>query len=746
MSIHDGASSTPTNAHITWDENGQPTSTAYDDVYFSRDNGLKETHYVFLQHNQLPQRWLAPTHTSLEDKEGKESKHHTFTIAETGFGSGLNFLAAWQQWQEHAHHSAYQHLHFISVEKFPLSKDDLYRSLQLWPQLQSFATRLIDGYPPQPATGIHRLTFNDAKTRKSVTLTLYFGDAAIGFTGMLPPELNHTELSHPELSDTEPNHTELSHTATQFGETYNPVDAWFLDGFAPAKNPDMWNNELFQAMARMSGSHTTFATFTAAGVVKRGLQAAGFVCQKSKGFGRKREMLFGEFSHDVKSDTLTRENHINGASNLWYAQSASSSKTDTHTPIHILVIGGGLAGCHTAFALAEKGFHVTVVDEHSELASQASGNRQGVVYTRLSPFQDPLSRFNMTAQLFADQFYTEHGFYTTCGGKTGVLHLPMNDRQHQLYTTLCDIYAHQPDFMQWVKQEDTQQCTGITLSRGGLFLPKSGWLDPRLLCKNLVKHSNIHVRYNTSVTQLSRHTEQWAATTSIGEQVLASHVVICNAHDALKLTDCAQLPLKKIRGQVSHIPPTPTTANLKVAVCGEGYIAPAITQAHETHAMHSLGSSFNLKDDNTTLSQQDHIDNIKKLTNIAPSLTHELPSFDANKSSRLDTHKPQGKVGFRTTTPDYFPIAGPLPNWQHMDERFAALRKKANKRIACTASVQPQLYCNIALGSRGLAYAPVTADIITRLISGQTLPITTDLYQHLHPARFLIRDLRRNKR
>lgn len=730
MSIHDGASSTPTNAQVTWDENGQPTSTAYDDVYFSRDNGLKETHYVFLQHNQLPQRWLAPTHTALEDKEGKASKQYTFTIAETGFGSGLNFLAAWQQWQEHAHHSVYQHLHFISVEKFPLSKDDLYRSLQLWPQLQPLARQLIDSYPPQPATSIHRLTFNDATTHKSITLTLYFGDAATGFTGMLPPE--------------------LSHTATQFGETYRSVDAWFLDGFSPAKNPDMWNDQLFQAMARMSDSHTTFATFTAAGVVKRGLQAAGFTCHKSKGFGRKREMLFGEFSYDVKSDTSTQKNHTNSASNLWYAQEASSPKIDTPTPRHILVIGGGLAGCHTAFALAKKGFHVTLVDEQAELASQASGNRQGVVYTRLSPFQDPLSRFNMTAQLFADQFYTDHGFYTTCGGKSGVLHLPMNDRQHQLYTTLCDVYAHQPDFMQWVKQEDTQQYTGITLNRGGLFLPKSGWLDPRLLCKNLVKHSNINVRYNTSITQLTRHTEQWAATTITGEQVLASHVVICNAHDALQLTDCAQLPLKKIRGQVSHMSPTPTTANLKTSVCGEGYIAPAMTQAHETHAMHSFGASFNLKDNNTKLTEQDHIDNIQKLINIAPSLTHELthqlPSFDANKSPRLNTSNLQGKVGFRTTTPDYFPIAGPLPNWQHMDERFAALRKKANKRIVCTASVQPHLYCNIALGSRGLAYAPVTADVIASLISGQTLPVTTDVYQHLHPARFLIRDLQRNKR
>lgn len=713
------------NAQVTWDDNGQPTSTTYDDVYFSRESGLEETHYVFLQHNHLPQRWLAPTHPILKNT------CHTFTIAETGFGSGLNFLVAWQQWQKHAHHNVYQHLHFISVEKFPLSKDDLYRALQLWPQLQSLATQLIECYPPQPATGIHRRTFKDTKAQKSVTLTLYFGDAATGFAGMVPPQLNHTELNH---------------TPTQLGETYNAVDAWFLDGFAPAKNPDMWNDNLFHAMASMSGSHTTFATFTAAGVAKRGLQAAGFICHKGKGFGRKRDMLFGEFSHNSQSDSQAPKNNTNGASNLWYAQTANlskieskiESKTDTLTPAHILVIGGGLAGCHTAFALAEKGFHVTVADEQPELASQASGNRQGVVYTRLSPFQDPLSRFNMTAQLFADQFYTEHDFYTTCGGKTGVLHLPMNDRQHQLYTSLCDIYAHEPDFMQWVEQEHTQQCTGVSLNRGGLFLPKSGWLDPKLLCENLIKHSNINVRYNTSVTQLSRDSSQWAAITTTGEQILATHVVICNAHDALKLSECSQLPLKRIRGQVSHMSPTPTTAKLKVTVCGEGYIAPAMTQAHETDAIHSLGASFNLKDDNTELTQQDHIDNMTKLTNIAPSLTHELPSFHVSEL--------QGKVGFRTTTPDYFPVAGPLPHWQHMDERFGALRKKANKRIMSTGSVQPQLYCNIALGSRGLAYAPVTADIIASLISGQTLPVTTDLYQHLHPARFLIRDLQRNKR
>lgn len=220
---------------------GQPYASAFQDVYFSTDNGLEETKFVFLTQNDLNTRF-------------KALKNANFTIAETGFGTGLNFLSTWQLWSEHAPSDSC--LHFISVEKYPLSVDDISLALAYWPTLAEFCQQLLAQYQ-QLSPGIHQLSFVDGK----VTLSLLIGDVA-----EMLPQIN-----------------------TQ-------VDAWFLDGFSPAKNPDMWSATLFQNMARLSHSLTTFATFTSAGDVRRGLQAVGFQVNKLAGFGKKREMLRGHFA------------------------------------------------------------------------------------------------------------------------------------------------------------------------------------------------------------------------------------------------------------------------------------------------------------------------------------------------------------------------------------------------------------------------------------------------------------------
>lgn len=231
---------TPTTSNaIEW-RDGQPYASAFQDVYFSTDNGLEETKFVFLTQNDLTSRF-------------KDLKNANFTIAETGFGTGLNFLSTWQLWSELAPSDSY--LHFISVEKYPLSIDDIRLALAYWPTLVDYSQQLLAQYQ-QLSPGIHQLSFADGK----VTLSLLIGDV----TEMLP-QMN------------------------------TPIDAWFLDGFSPAKNPDMWSATLFQNMARLSHPLTTFATFTSAGDVRRGLQAVGFQVIKLAGFGKKREMLRGHF-------------------------------------------------------------------------------------------------------------------------------------------------------------------------------------------------------------------------------------------------------------------------------------------------------------------------------------------------------------------------------------------------------------------------------------------------------------------
>lgn len=223
---------------LDW-RDGQPYSAAFQDVYFSSDNGLLETEYVFLQGNDLSIRWQQP---ALKN----------FTIIETGFGTGLNFLCAVKLWLALAPKDAI--LHFVSVEKFPIRLNDLSTALSLWPDLAVLSAPFLHQYDALLEN--KSIDLYDQR----VQLSLYIGDA-----------------------------TEQLAVMTEVG------DAWFLDGFTPAKNPEMWHAELFSAMAKHSKPNATFATFTSAGDVRRGLISAGFKVNKRTGFGKKREMLCGHF-------------------------------------------------------------------------------------------------------------------------------------------------------------------------------------------------------------------------------------------------------------------------------------------------------------------------------------------------------------------------------------------------------------------------------------------------------------------
>jgi tRNA 5-methylaminomethyl-2-thiouridine biosynthesis bifunctional protein len=239
----------PPTAQIEW-RDGQPYSLGFDDVYFSSDNGLLESDHVFLQGNELSSRWQALQTAS-------------FTIAESGFGTGLNFLCATQLWLATA--PSHATLHFISVEKHPLSLADITQALNLWPELAALSTPFLQQYA-QLLNGVSSVWLYEQR----IQLSLLIGDASAGLE-----QLIQTKTSSPQ--------------ATAM------IDAWFLDGFSPAKNPEMWQTSLFSQMATLSNSATTFASFSSAGSVRRGLMTAGFSVRKKAGFGKKREMIHGNF-------------------------------------------------------------------------------------------------------------------------------------------------------------------------------------------------------------------------------------------------------------------------------------------------------------------------------------------------------------------------------------------------------------------------------------------------------------------
>ena len=221
-----------------------PRSKAFDDIYFSADDGVAESEFVFLQGNNLPENWV-----------GKDS----FTIAETGFGTGLNFFLSWELQEKYAPE---MNLNFLSYELHPMSIENIQEGLAKWDTRFAEKIKHLEMSYPDPS----KEGFYSFKLSETVSLSLYFGDVNVGL---------------PDTKDF-------------------AVDAWFLDGFTPSKNPLMWTDNVFGNMARLSRPGTTFATFTSAGFVKRGLQNAGFAVEKGPGFGRKRERLLGVYGRDVK--------------------------------------------------------------------------------------------------------------------------------------------------------------------------------------------------------------------------------------------------------------------------------------------------------------------------------------------------------------------------------------------------------------------------------------------------------------
>lgn len=672
-------------ASINWDDNGLPVSSQFDDVYFSKNSGIEETRFVFLHHNHLPERWK------------QLPANAVFTIAETGFGTGLNFLAAWQMWREHAPADA--RLHFISVEKFPLSRSDLERALSLWPELNDIAALLLEQYPPVDVRGFHRLNFG------AVQLTLIYADAIAGFSQLLP-------IAHPG-----PAVHRRAYGFSQYARA-NCIDAWFLDGFAPAKNPDLWTDELFQLVAKLSHTDTTFATFTAAGIVRRGLSAVGFAVEKVPGYGSKREMLRGIFSALPAADVMKEK----------YDPSWHLVQTSQGSVTEVAVIGAGMAGCHTAWALAQKGVRVILIDQ-SEPGAGASGNPMGVVYTKLSHTSGTLADFNLLAYLYACRFYHAQGLFQAIGDACGVLQLAEDGDHETQLKQIAEIFARSPQLARWLSEDEAGALAGVPLTSGALLLPQTGWIHPQQLCQTLARHPNIQLISGTRVTRLTQAESDWTLWDAEGRQVTcAQAVVIACATDATEIAQSAHLPIKKIRGQISLMEANAGSSQLKTVLCGEGYIAPAV------NGHHCAGASFVLRSDETSLSWEEHQQNLANAAALSPALANLAVT---------DLHN--GRASFRCTTPDYLPIVGPVARADAMTERFAALRRDAKTMIDSAGVYHPGLFINIGHGSRGLAYTPLCAELLASLIANHPLPLPRDLIQALHPARFLIRDLGRNR-
>ncbi|MFD1582694.1 FAD-dependent 5-carboxymethylaminomethyl-2-thiouridine(34) oxidoreductase MnmC, partial [Microbulbifer halophilus] len=411
----------------------------------------------------------------------------------------------------------------------------------------------------------------------------------------------------------------------------------------------------------------------------------------------------------------------------------------------------------TARALAERGHRVTVFEQGPGPAAGASGNDQGILYAKLSPKPGPNGDFNLHALMFAQRYYRRQ-----CPQSVhldGLLQLAQSGKETGLQGQIDDLLQQHGAraLAQRVDAAGASEIAGLPLEFGGLYFPQAGWLEPRRVCAALLEHENIELRCNTRIESLEHGKDGWQlhgtpagnAEPQLGKALVeparahrgaelglgvpggsfrADTVIICTANAIRRFPQTAALPLRPIRGQVSGAVATDYSRRLQTALCGEGYLIPGAS-GHQ-----SFGASFKLKDTDTALRDREHRENLETLAALLPEMAAEFAAQPLT-----------GRAALRAATPDYLPMAGPVPDWDSIASTYAELRKNRKFLIPQRAHYQPNLFVLGGLGSRGFTYAPLAAELLAAWVGGEVLPVPVELAKALHPARFAVRDLGKNR-
>ncbi|GFD74938.1 bifunctional tRNA (5-methylaminomethyl-2-thiouridine)(34)-methyltransferase MnmD/FAD-dependent 5-carboxymethylaminomethyl-2-thiouridine(34) oxidoreductase MnmC [Alteromonas marina] len=680
-------------AQVHFNESGTPVADHFDDVYFSNDSGIDETQHVFVAGNDLAERW-------------QQWRNPTFVIAETGFGTGLNFLVAMRAFNEfraaNPDHPL-KRLYFITTEKFPLPQQDMQRALEAFPALKDEAEALASLYP-MGLEGCHRLHFDSHST----TLDLWIGDVH----ELLP----------------------------QWHSPVNGlIDAWFLDGFAPSKNPDMWTDALFSQMARLSKTGTTFGTFTAAGIVKRGLAGVGFTIKKRNGFGRKRDMLTGVFSqgnenvqHKLRLPTGPYYRYANG----------SLDKTSK-----VAVVGSGLAAATACLALVKRGICTTLYFDGDTLASGASGNPQGGFYPQLHSEASIASRIQAHSFLYARQAYDhtiEHakacGLADVAHDFCGVIQLSFNDKVADRQNKLAAADVWPDALIKPVDSKEVSDIANLALPYSGLYIGLGGWISPPQLVTTMIeealqsgklelKPNHTYVSHETVETTKQRVRIRFNLGSAESEEVItADHLILALGAGAVNASDFDSLSLRPVRGQVEAIPTQMPIEQLNTVLCHKGYMTPALD------GRHALGSTY-VKNDLSTEVRSDETE-----TNLA---THVQALANTSIVQALQ-HDGKARAATRLGSPDHQPVVGALHDFDSLKGDYAMLGvgKPLNASPVLPNSVVSTLTC---LGSRGLTTAPLMAEVLVSSLCKEPLPLSNDLLNAVNTSRFMTREAIRSQ-
>ena len=486
-------------ASLQLGENGTPFCATYGDVYHTASGGLQQAREVFLAGNDLPERWRGRRH---------------FVVLETGFGLGLNFLATWAAWRADPHRC--DRLHFVSVEKHPLTREDLARAHRAWPELAAEASELQAEWPAL-TPGFHRLELCGGQ----IVLTLLFGDAV--------EQLQQLECR---------------------------ADALYLDGFAPGKNPDMWSHSVFVELARLSAHGATLATWSVSGEVRRGLAAVGFDCTKHAGSGSKSEVLRG------------------------HSGSTAPAAASDNRAGHALVIGAGLAGTSIAERLAARGWTIDLIDSAPGPGYGASGNHAGVLRPLPSLDDNALARLTRAGALFTARLLRqmERKGMLVRWDSCGVLHLARDPKHEQKQRAVVERHAYPPSFLRFVDRAEASVIAGWPVELGGWWFPSGGWVQPHSLCAaNIAAHpENIRCLFGNPIAAIERVRGEWHARDAQGATIASAPLaILANGVDIPGFVQAGVIPVRSARGQVSHFS-SPAADSPKVVVCRLGYVSPAV--------------------------------------------------------------------------------------------------------------------------------------------------------------------------
>ena len=647
---------------LDWSEDEQPFSAKFGDVYFSTFGGLEESTYVFINGIDAPKCW--------EDKD-------SFVIGEIGFGVGLNFLNTWHQWRSTA--PKHSQLYYVSIEGYPVQKEDIVRAIARFPVLQNGMLELTQKLPP-----IHHGFHSIHLDQNRVHLLLILGPVQAMLSSLIAN-----------------------------------IDAWYLDGFAPKKNPVMWSSQVIKEIARLSHAGTKFSTFTASGAVRRDLESFGFKVDKRPGFGNKRECLYGAFSGNTSDTGL-----------LPYFELMPPLSRFSR----VAIIGGGIAGAALAKALKGKCSKLTIYEQNKGEALEASGNPLALVQPKLSDPRVCFSRFQTDAYLKAIRNFEEiEGAFV---GERGMISFGRDNYFLDRSIKWVEERILPKEFALRLDASDINDISGVNINSEGIFHSQGGSINPKIVCKELL--SSTECRFNVRVADLRQEEGEWLLLSKNNIELgRADAVILANGINICESNKWSESHISAKRGQISFVRPTEASYALKRPISYGGYATPILKR--NSGAFHILGSTYD--------EAQLHKESWRKIKRASGVKNLGLLSKrEIGLETIFGKNIIGGRSAIRSTTSDRFPIVGSLFSDHQFRIAYDGVQygKKNNfYKKASTINRLKGIFVFGGFGSNGFTLAMHTAELLVAQMFGHPVPADRRIIEGSNPSRFIIRKMKR---